>query len=288
MDNLSFSFNLFQDLQGMWQYAFMRNAFEAGTIVALIAGIIGYFVVLRRSSFAAHALSHIGFAGAAGAVLMGIPPMFGLFVFTSGGGIIMALLGRRAANRDVEIGTTLAFMLGLGALFISLYSGYASEAYSLLFGQILGISANDVLVTLIAGLAILLVFCAAYRPLLFSSIDEDVAEAKGVPMLFVHIIFMLLVAFATSIAVQAVGILLIFALMVTPAAIAARLTKRPVRGMLISAVIALVATWFGLFVSFYLPYPVSFFITASVFAFYLIVRIATAKNTGETSALTQH
>ncbi len=280
MNSLPFSFNLLQDLQTMWQYAFMRNAFDAGTIVALVAGIVGYFVVLRRSAFAAHALSHIGFAGAAGAVLMGVSPIFGLFVFTSGGGVIMALLGRRAANRDVEIGTTLAFMLGLGALFISLYSGYASEAYSLLFGQILGISAGDVLVTLVAGAVILLAVAAAYRPLLFSSIDEDVAEAKGVPMLFVNIVFMLLVAFATSIAVQVVGILLVFALMVTPAAIAARLTKRPVRGMLISAAIALLATWFGLFISFYLPYPVSFFITASIFALYLIVRIATAKNTG--------
>ena len=139
----------------MWQYDFMRHAFEAGTIVAIIAGIIGYFIVLRRSSFAAHALSHIGFAGAAGAVLLGINPIVGLLVFTSGGGFAIAMLGRKAASRDVQIGTVLAFMLGLGVLFISLYSGYATEAYSLLFGEILGISNGDVLVTLIAALVLL-------------------------------------------------------------------------------------------------------------------------------------
>ena len=113
MIDISFSFNLLTDLQTMWQYDFMQHAFEAGTIIAIIAGIVGYFVVLRRSSFAAHALSHIGFAGAAGAVLFGVDPIIGLLLFTSGGGITIALLGRRAAARDVQIGTVLAFLLGL-------------------------------------------------------------------------------------------------------------------------------------------------------------------------------
>jgi zinc/manganese transport system permease protein len=180
MNSVTFSFNIVADLQSMWQYDFMRHAFEAGTIVAIIAGIIGYFIVLRRSSFAAHALSHIGFAGAAGAVLMGINPIIGLLVFTAGGGFAMATLGRKAGNRDVQIGTVLAFMLGLGVLFISLYSGYATEAYSLLFGEILGISSTDVLVTLIAALVLLAVIAIVYRPLLFTSLDEDVAEAKGI------------------------------------------------------------------------------------------------------------
>src|SRR5580698_854325 len=157
MNSLNFSFNIFSDLAVMWQYDFMRHAFEAGTIVAIVAGVVGYFVVLRRSSFAAHALSHIGFAGAAGAVLFGFSPLLGLLVFTTGGGFAMATLGRKAASRDVQIGTVLAFMLGLGVLFISLYSGYATEAYSLLFGEILGISASDVLVTLIAGVIVLCV-----------------------------------------------------------------------------------------------------------------------------------
>jgi zinc/manganese transport system permease protein len=250
----------------------MQHAFEAGTLVAIIAGIVGYFVVLRRSSFAAHALSHIGFAGAAGAVLIGISPVFGLLLFTSVGGIGITALGPRASQRDVQIGTVLAFMLGLGVLFISLYTGYATEAYSILFGEILGISSMDVLVTAIAGLVILALLAVVYRPLLFASLDEDVAEAKGLPMHLLGMIFMLLVALATSIAVQVVGVLLIFSLMVTPAAIAQRLAKRPWRAVITSVVVALAATWLGLFVAFYEPYPVSFFITTIVFVIYLVVR----------------
>jgi len=256
----------------MWQYDFMQHAFEAGTIVAIVAGVIGYFIILRRSSFAAHALSHIGFAGAAGAVLLGINPLFGLMVFTCGGGFAMATLGRKISERDVQIGTVLAFMLGLGVLFINLYSGYATEAYSLLFGEILGVSSTDVLVTLIAGLLLLIVVACIYRPLLFTSLDEDVAEAKGIPTFWIGVLFMLLVAIATSIAVQVVGVLLIFALMVTPAAVAQQIARRPAQGIIISVLIALLATWFGLFVSFYLPYPVSFFITSTTFAIYVVAR----------------
>ncbi len=250
----------------------MQHAFEAGTVVAIIAGIIGYFVVLRNSSFAAHGLSHAGFTGAAGAVLLGISPIFGLFAFTMGGALIMASLGKRAVNRDVQIGVVLAFMLGLGVLFISLYKGYATEAYSLLFGEILGISTTDVWVTLIAGLLVLAVFAFMYRPLLFSSLDEEVAEAKGVPTFGIGLAFMLLIAAATSIAVQVVGVLLIFSLMVAPAAAAQRIARRPMQGMLLSVLIALLATWFGLFISFYLSYPVSFFITSITFVVYIGVR----------------
>jgi zinc/manganese transport system permease protein len=272
MNSMTFSINLLTDLQQMFQYQFMQHAFEAGTVVAIIAGIVGYFVVLRRSSFAAHALSHIGFAGAAGAVLFGISPVYGLLLFTSIGGSMMAGLSPRAAHRDIHIGTVLAFMLGLGVLFISLYTGYATEAYSILFGEILGISSSDVLLTLVAGLIIIAIVAIVYRPLLFASLDEDVAEAKGMPTFLLGIIFMLLVAVATSIAVQVVGVLLIFSLMVTPAAIAQQLAKRPHLVIITSVVIALIATWLGLFISFYEPYPVSFFITSIVFTFYLLVR----------------
>ena len=179
---------------------------------------------------------------------------------------------RLRRQRDVQIGTVLAFMLGLGVLFISLYTGYATEAYSILFGEILGISFSDVLLTLVAGVIILFLIAAVYRPLLFASLDEDVAEAKGMPVLLLGIIFMLLVAVATSIAVQVVGVLLIFSLMVTPAATAQQLAKRPRQVIIISVAIALIATWLGLFIAFYEPYPVSFFITSIVFVFYLFVR----------------
>jgi len=276
LSDTGFHWNLWADFQNMWQYAFMQHAFEAGTIVAIVAGVVGYFVVMRRLSFAAHALSHVGFAGAAGAVLIGINPVFGLLVFTSGGGLAMAALGRRANTQDVQIGTVLAFMLGLGVLFINLYKGYATEAYSLLFGEILGISIGDVFITLIAGVLIIATVALLYRRLVFTSLDEDVAEAKGISVLGMGICFMLLIAVATSIAVQVVGVLLIFALMVTPAAIASRLASRPFQGIAISVVIALAATWFGLFISYYLPYPVSFFITTSVFIVYLSVRLLQA------------
>lgn len=271
-----FSLNLIYDLQDMLGYAFMRHAFMAGTIVAIIAGVVGYFVVLRRSSFAAHALSHVGFAGAAGAVLLGLNPLAGLLAFTTGGGLAMAGLGRRAASRDVQIGTVLAFMLGLGVLFMSLGKGYATETYSILFGEILGISTDTVVATLVAGIIILLVLVLTYRPLLFASLDEDVAEAKGVPVRALGAVFMVLVGVAISIAVQVVGVLLIFALMVTPAATAERWARKPARGLVISVIIALLTTWFGLFISYYISYPVSFFITTASFALYLGTRVVRA------------
>src|SRR6202165_1751002 len=167
------SWNLFDDLATLLHYEFMVHAFEAGTIVAIVAGAIGYFVVLRGSAFAAHALSHIGFAGATGAVVLGLNPIFGLLAFTLGSGIAIGALGNRLRGRDVTIGIVLAWTLGLGVLFLSLYRGYATEAYALLFGEILGISASDVLVTLVAGLATLVALAVAYRPLLFASVDED-------------------------------------------------------------------------------------------------------------------
>ena len=181
----------------------------------------------------------------------------------------MGLLGRRAANRDIEIGTVLAFMLGVGLLFLSLYKGYANEAYSILFGEILGISVSGIVFTLEASVVVLAVMALIYRRLLFASLDEDVAEAKGLPMLGLGLTFMILLAVAISIAVQVVGVLLIFALMVTPAAIAVRLTKRPLSAVVVSVLVALFATWIGLFVQFYAQYPASFFIVTIAFALYI-------------------
>jgi len=271
-NRMGFSTNIIADLQQMWQYQFMQHAFEAGTIVAIVAGIMGYFVVLRRSTFVAHAFAEIGFAGAAGAILVGAPAIVGMLLGSSIGGTGIALLSRRSSHRDVYIGIVLAFSLGLGLLFISLYTGYATEAYSILFGEILGISASDVLLTFVLSGLILLGVSLAYRPLLFSSLDEAVAEAKGVPTLLIGVVFLLLVAVAVSIAIQVVGVLLIFSLMVTPAATAQHLARRPRRIMVISVSIALAATWTGLFVAFFEPYPVSFFITTMVFILYLGVR----------------
>jgi zinc/manganese transport system permease protein len=273
---MTFSWNVITDLREMWQWAFMRNAFEAGTIIAVLAGILGYFVVLRRASFATHALGHVGFSGAAGAVLFAVNPVYGLLLFTMGGGAGMALLGRKAATRDIEVGTVLAFMLGLGLIFLSLYKGFATTAYSILFGEILGVSDSGVLLTFEAALIVLAVLAAIHRPLLFSSLDEDVAEAKGLPMLTLNLAFLLLLAVTISFAVQVVGILLIFALIVTPAASAVRLTRRPLYAVAASVGIALFAIWVGLFISWYEPYPPSFFIVTVAFVIYVVLRAAEA------------
>jgi len=267
------SWNLFDDLAALFHYQFMVNAFEAGTMVAIVAGAIGYFVVLRSSAFAAHALSHIGFAGATGAVVLALNPIFGLLAFTVVSGAAIGALGNRLRGRDVTIGIVLAWTLGLGVLFISLYTGYATEAYALLFGEILGISSGDVVVTIVAGTITIAALVAIYRPLLFASVDEELAGAKGVPVTALSIGFMVILAVAVTEAVQVVGVLLIFALIVTPAAIAVRFTSRPLVAIVTGVLLALAFTWAGLTIAFYSPHPVSFFITSLAFATYLIVRV---------------
>src|SRR5438309_4170218 len=268
------SWNPLEDVAILFHYDFMVHAFQAGTVVAIVAGSIGYFVVLRGSSFAAHALSHIGFAGAAGAVVAGLSPVVGLLTFPLGSGVAIGALGNRLRGRDVTIGIVLAWTLGLGVLFISLYRGYATEAYALLFGEILGISERDVIVTLIAGVITLVTLVTVYRPLLFSSVDEELAGAKGVPVTGLSIAFMAILAVAVNEAVQVVGVLLIFALIVTPAAIAVRFTSRPAIAIATGIGLALTFTWLGLAIAFYSPHPVSFFITSLAFATYVAVRIA--------------
>lgn len=271
-----FGWDLVRDVHQLFRYPFMQHAFEAGTIVAVTAGVIGYFVVLRGLSFAAHGLSHIGFAGATGAVLLGAQPIVGLLVFTTGAGAAMGALGQRLRGRDVTIGIVMMWSLGLGLLFTALYRGSASLAIGILFGEIFGISGQEVLVTAAAGVLTLLALAITYRPLLFASLDEEVAEARGVPVRGLSIAFMVILAVAVSEAVQVVGILLIFALIVTPAAIAERFTSRPSRTILLALLLALLFTWAGLTIAYFLPYPVSFFITTVAFGTYLLARIASS------------
>jgi zinc/manganese transport system permease protein len=268
-----FGWDLVRDVQELLRYAFMQHAYEAGTIVALSAGVIGYFVVLRGLSFAAHALSHIGFAGATGAVLLGVAPIVGLLAFTMSAGAVMGALGQRLRGRDVTIGLVMAWSLGLGLLFTALYKGSASLAIGILFGQIFGITSDEVVVTFVAGSLTVLALIVVYRPLLFATLDEEVAEAKGVPVRALSIAFMVILAIAVSEAVQVVGVLLIFALIVAPAAIAERFTTRPSRGVLLSALLAVLFTWGGLTVAYYAPYPVGFFITTIAFWSYILARV---------------
>src|SRR5712691_10213866 len=268
-----FGWDVVRDLQELFRYPFMQHAFEAGTIVALSAGVIGYFVVLRGLSFAAHGLSHIGFAGATGAVLVGTAPIVGLLVFTMSAGAVMGALGQRLRGRDVTIGLVMAWSLGLGLLFTRLYKGAANLAIGILFCKISATTGQDVAVTFVAGLVTVLLVLAVYRPLLFATLDEEVAEAKGVPVRGLSIAFMVVLAVAVSEAVQVVGVLLIFALIVAPAAIAERFTTRPSRGVLLSAVLAVLFTWAGLTVAYYFPYPVGFFITTIAFWSYILARV---------------
>ena len=266
------TWNLVRDVAQLFDYEFSRNAFAAGTVVALVAGAVGYFVVLRGLAFGAHALSHIGFAGAAGAGVVGVNSIVGLLLFTAGGGSIMGLLGTRIRERDVAIGTVLAFMLGLGALFLQLYRGNVNNTYALLFGDIYGVSTLALLITLAAGVATLVALAVVYRPLLFASLDDEVAAARGVPVRAVGVMFMVLLALAVSDAVQVVGVLLVFALLVTPAAISERLTARPARGLVVAALLALLFTWVGLAVAYYAPGPPSFYITTIAFVTFVGVR----------------
>jgi zinc/manganese transport system permease protein len=268
-----FGWDLVRDVQELLRYAFMQHAYEAGTVVALSAGVIGYFVVLRSLSFAAHALSHIGFAGATGAVLLGAAPIVGLLAFTMSAGAVMGALGQRLRGRDVTIGLVMAWSLGLGLLFTALYKGSAGLAIGILFGQIFGITSDEVAVTFLAGSVTVLALVVVYRPLLFATLDEEVAEAKGVPVRGLSIAFMVILAIAVSEAVQVVGVLLIFALIVAPAAIAERFTTRPSRGVLLSALLAVLFTWGGLTVAYYVPYPVGFFITTIAFWSYILARV---------------
>jgi zinc/manganese transport system permease protein len=255
------------------QYDFMQNAFMAGTLVAIVAACIGYFVILRQVAFAGHALSHIGFSGAAGAVLIGVDPLWGLLAFTLGAALAMGLLGERIEGRDVAIGIVLAFALGLGILFLQLYTAYASEAFSILFGSILGISHAAVLTSLIIGTIVMAGLTIIFRPLLFMSVNPIAAEAGGVPARALSALFLLLLALTVSEAVQVVGVLLIFALLIAPPASAMYLTPRVYPALALAVMLGMLETWFGLIMAYYTNYSASFFIASAAVIVYLVVRL---------------
>ena len=253
---------------------FVKNAFYAVTAVAFAAGLVGYFVVLRRQAFAAHAIGHIGFAGAAGAVLLGLSPMTGLLVFCLGAGLLIGLGGASLDDRDAVVGVTLTAALGLGVLFISLYSGYANATYSILFGQILGVTLGDVWLVAALSIAVVIVVSVVYRPMLFVSVDAQSAESRGLSVRGLSLLFMALLALTTVVAIQIVGVLLVFSLLVAPAAAAEVVTRRPWRALVLSTVLALVSAWVGLFLGVWIGGPVSFWITALASLSYLVARLA--------------
>ncbi len=254
-------------------YPFMQNALLAGSIVAIVAAVTGYFVIVRGLTFAGHALAQIGFAGAAAAILLGIDPVFGLLVFTLGAGISIGVLGKEIRERDIAIGIVMTLGLGCGILFIALYQGYAEQAYSILFGTILGISRADVGITIISGTLTLVLLLAIFRPLLFSSYDPELAEARGVPVRALAIIFLALLAIVVSISVQIIGILLIFTLLIGPAATARRLTHHPHAIIGLAILLGLLYTWVGIFWAALSNWPISFCIATISFGLYLPVRL---------------
>ncbi|MDT5112103.1 MAG: zinc/manganese transport system permease protein [Mycobacterium sp.] len=264
--------------------AFMRNALIGGTLVALAAGLIGYFIIVRSSAFAAHALAHIGFPGATGAVLVGLPVTAGLAVFCIGGALVIGALGKRADEREVATGTVLAAATGLGLFFSSLATKSSSTVTNVLFGNLLAVSHQQLMTFAVALAVIAGVVAFVYRPLLFASVNPEVAEAKGVPVRVLSVIFMALLGLSVTMAVQAVGTLLLFALVVTPAATAILLTARPGAAMAVATGLAVVSVWAGLAVSAMFNVPPSFVITTIVSTIWLVVWLIAQRGAKDRSA----
>jgi zinc/manganese transport system permease protein len=246
----------------MLSYGFVIDALAAGGIVAVVAGIVGFFLVMRGQTFAGHALSHVGFAGATGAVLIGVAPFWGLIALTLAAGLAMGVLGERVSGRDVAIGMVLSLSLGLGLLFLHFYTAFAAQATSLLFGNVFSVDHSTVLTLGILGALCLAALALMARPLLFATLQPDLAEAKGVSLRVVSLLFMAIVAVAVAEAAQIVGVLLVFTLMVGPAAAAQRLTTRLSHGLILTVLLGLTETWAGIALAYQTDWPSSFWIAA--------------------------
>jgi len=242
----------------MLEYDFMRNAFAAAGVAAVVSGLVGYFLVLRGQTFAGHALGHIGFAGATGAVLIGVAPVWGLVIVTVAAGIAMGLMGDRISGRDVAIGVVLALALGFGLLFLHYYTAFATQATALLFGNVLAVDAAMIGTLIALSIITLTSLAAIMRPLIFASLQPELAEAKGVPLRFISTAFLAIVALAVSESAQIVGILLVFSLMVGPPAAAQLLVTGLWSGMALSAGLALAEAWLGIAIAYHTDWPVSF------------------------------
>jgi zinc/manganese transport system permease protein len=246
----------------MFEYEFMRTALVAASLVAVVAGAVGFFLILRNLTFAGHALSHVGFAGATGAALVGASPLWGLLVFTLLAALAMGLLGARLRGRDVAVGIILSLALGLGVLFLYLYTANANQTTAILFGNVLGVDTQTVWALLVLTVVSLSALAFISRPLLFATLAPELAEARGVSLRWVAMLFLLIVAIAVAEAAQVVGVLLVFALMVAPAATALRLTARVGRGVTLAVALALAQTWTGIALAYGTDWPTTFCIVA--------------------------
>jgi zinc/manganese transport system permease protein len=274
------SWNPLHDIGLMLEYHFMINALLAGSVVAVLAGLIGWLMVLRRETFAGHSLAMMAFPGAAAAALLGVPAAWGYFAFCGAGALTIGRLpGSTARSWSAEpasIGSVQALALGLGFLFVSLYGGVLGDLESLLFGNLLGVSDTQVLVLSAVAVAVTGLLTVLARPLLFASVDPEVAASRGVAVARLSAAFLVLLAMAVAATSQITGPLLVFALLVGPAASAQALTNRPLRGLLVSVLIGLAVVWLGLGAAYFSVYPPSFFIGAASFAAYLLARLAGA------------
>jgi zinc/manganese transport system permease protein len=278
MSDPTLSWNLVSDVGALFEYQFMVNALEAGTIVAVTAGVVGWYMVLRRQSFAGHTIAVMSFPGAAGAALAGVPSALGYYLAC---GIAALSIGRAGgpaprgrSGESAAIGVVQVAGLALGFLFLSLYSGVLEGLDTLLFGTFLGIDRNQVLTLGIVAIVVLAALAVLGRPLLLASLVPEVARARGIPVRALDVGFLLILGLAVAATSQITGALLVFALLVAPPAAAQALTPRPVLSLVLSVSFALLVTWVGLAISYYSIYPLGFFISSLAFALYAVARLA--------------
>jgi zinc/manganese transport system permease protein len=288
--NPHLGWNIVTDVRQLLEFPFMVNAYRAGTIVAVIAGALGWFIVLRRQAFAGHTLAIVSFPGAAAAILAGISAVIGYFAAAIGAALVIAAVprstgGRTGSSESAIVGTVQAFALASGALFVSLYGGFLNGLTGLLFGSFLGISAGQVVVLLVVAAAAFVTLALIARPLFFATVDPDVAAARGVPVRLLSATFLVLLGCAAAEVSQITGALLVFALLVMPAATAQQLTARPMTSFWLTIGFGVLTAWLGLAAAYYSVYPVGFFITSFGFAGYVL---AAAARTGLRRAARRH
>jgi zinc/manganese transport system permease protein len=261
----------------------MINAWISGTIVAVLSGVVGFFVVLRGASFPAHAIPNGAFAGAAGANLVGWNPLVGLVSFAVLAALGIGATGRRVRN-DVTTALFLVLMLALGAAFLSLSSQYEGAVDALLFGEILGVSSSEILPIVLISVLCVVALAVLYRPLMFTSVAPELAHARGVNSTFVEIAFLLVVALSAALTVPVVGALLTFSLMIGPPAAAGLLVTRPNRGIVLSIVLALATVWFSIACSYTFNLPIGFFVGSTSAVLYLVARFWAARRSSLANA----
>jgi zinc/manganese transport system permease protein len=261
---------MLDQLLGNFSYDFVRNAFYAGSIAAILGAVVGYFVIIRNVGFAAHALAHIGFTGATGAALLGLSSLQGMLFISCVAGALMGISGNKLHRSELAVGMVLSFSLGVGTLFLALYKGFAGQATSILFGNIFGVSHAQIMATLVLAILSLAALAVFSRRLLFASLLPELAESRGISLTALSAAFMVILGIAVTLASQVVGILLVFTLVIGPAGIAARFCRGFWNSMFFSILIGLFSVWAGILLACFSNLPPSFWITTIIFALYLV------------------